>query len=153
MVGSAQLATPSGVTSIGWGAAVDLTPVTRVMIPSMPLKALVPPTRWIWLTNINSPAASLATHINVSFAGCEGDSLIMLLDARGIAASTGSACASGVNRASRVLLAQGVPEELARGTLRLTLGYTTTETDIDQLVNVLPQVVAQARKAGMAGGF
>lgn len=103
--------------------------------------------------NINSPAASLATHINVSFAGCEGDSLIMLLDAHGIAASTGSACASGVNRASRVLLAQGVPEELARGTLRLTLGYTTTETDIDQLVNVLPQVVAQARKAGMAGGF
>lgn len=102
---------------------------------------------------INTPENSLATHINVSFSGCEGDSLIMLLDAHGIAASTGSACANGVNRASRVLLAQGVPEELARGTLRLTLGYTTTQDDVDQLIQVLPQVVAQAQKAGMAGGF
>ena len=99
---------------------------------------------------INTPARSLPTHLNVSFPGAEGDSLIMLLDQRGIAAATGSACSRGVNRASRVLLAQGVPEATARGTLRFSLGYTTTQDDVDTLLAHLPAVVDQARRAGMA---
>lgn len=99
---------------------------------------------------INTPEHSLATHLNVSFPGCEGDSLIMLLDSFGFATATGSACANGVNRASRVLLAQGVPEAVARGTLRLTMGYTTTQADVEKLVEVLPKAVALARQAGMA---
>lgn len=100
---------------------------------------------------INTPAEfALPTHLNVSFPNAEGDSLIMMLDAAGIAASTGSACANGVNRASRVLLAQGVDEKLARGTLRLTLGYTTTEEDVEYLINHLAKAVTMAQRAGMA---
>ncbi|MCS4531937.1 cysteine desulfurase [Corynebacterium sp. ES2730-CONJ] len=99
---------------------------------------------------INTPELSLSSHINFSFPGCEGDSLIMLLDAMNIAASTGSACANGVNRASRVLLAQGLDDATARGTLRITLGYTTTEDDVDTLLAALPKVVERARAAGMA---
>ena len=82
--------------------------------------------------------------------GARINTLIMMLDAAGIAASTGSACANGVNRASRVLLAQGVDEKLARGTLRLTLGYTTTEEDVEYLINHLAKAVTMAQRAGMA---
>ncbi|MDO4631981.1 MAG: cysteine desulfurase family protein [Corynebacterium sp.] len=99
---------------------------------------------------INTPTQSLPTHLNVSFPGAEGDSLIMLLDAAGIAASTGSACANGVNRASRILLAQRVAEKLARGTLRLTMGYTTTQEDVDHVIQHLAKAVDMAQRAGMA---
>lgn len=99
---------------------------------------------------LNTPKDSLATHVNVSFPGAEGDSLIMLLDSQGFALATGSACANGVNRASRVLLAQGVDEKTARGTLRISLGYTTTEDEVAQLIEALPKAVAIARQAGMA---
>lgn len=99
---------------------------------------------------LNTPEHSLATHVNISIPGAEGDSLIMLLDSHGIAASTGSACANGVNRASRVLLAQGLSESLARGTLRLSMGYTTTDEDVAYLIEHLPKVIAQAKAAGMA---
>ncbi|AKK05636.1 cysteine desulfurase family protein [Corynebacterium mustelae] len=99
---------------------------------------------------LNTPQHSLSTHVNISIPGAEGDSLIMLLDSHGIAASTGSACANGVNRASRVLLAQGLSESLARGTLRLSMGYTTTEEDVNYLIDKLPKVIAQAKRAGMA---
>lgn len=92
----------------------------------------------------------LPGHLHISFPGAEGDSLLMLLDVAGIAASTGSACASGVNRASEVLLAMGVDEPTARGALRITLGRTSTQDDVDKLLAVLPDVVSRARLAGMA---
>ncbi len=93
---------------------------------------------------------ALPGHAHMSFPGAEGDSLIMLLDAAGIDAATGSACSAGVNRASHVLTAMGVPVEVARGALRLTLGHTTTEEDVARIVEVLPGVVERARAAGMA---
>lgn len=93
---------------------------------------------------------SLASHLYMSFPGAEGDSLIMLLDHKGIEASAGSACHMGVNRASEVLLAMGVDEKTARGTLRLTLGRTTTQEDIAAVAEALPEVVRLARLAGMA---
>ncbi|MDN8579176.1 cysteine desulfurase family protein [Corynebacterium bovis] len=99
----------------------------------------------VWTTE---PA--LPGHAHMSFPGAEGDSLIMLLDAAGIDAATGSACSAGVNRASHVLTAMGVPVEVARGALRLTLGHTTTEEDVARIVEVLPGVVERARAAGMA---
>lgn len=92
----------------------------------------------------------LPGHVHVCFRGAEGDSLIMLLDSQGIAASTGSACSQGVNRPSHVLLAMGVSEADARGAVRFSLGRTTTEAEVDQLLAVLPGIVEQARAAGMA---
>ncbi|WP_268871090.1 cysteine desulfurase family protein [Corynebacterium atypicum] len=99
---------------------------------------------------VNTSGPALPGHLSVSFEGAEGDSLIMLLDELGIAAATGSACSSGVNRASRVLLAMGLDESVARGTLRFSLGRTTTDADVDRVLEVLPGVVERARAAGMA---
>ncbi|WP_297007579.1 cysteine desulfurase family protein [uncultured Corynebacterium sp.] len=93
---------------------------------------------------------ALPSHVHVSFPGAEGDSLIMLLDVAGVDASTGSACSSGVNRASHVLTAMGVDVHTARGALRLTTGPATTDTDIDRICALLPGVVEQARAAGTA---
>lgn len=93
---------------------------------------------------------SLPGHLHVSFPGAEGDSLIMLLDAAGVDASTGSACSAGVNRASHVLTAMGVPVDVARGALRLTIGADITDEQVDYLAGILPRVVEQARAAGMA---
>lgn len=94
--------------------------------------------------------ASLPSHVHMSFPGAEGDSLIMLLDAARVDASTGSACSAGVNRASHVLAAMGVPVDVARGALRLTLGPQTTAQDVERVAELLPRVVEQARAAGMA---
>lgn len=82
--------------------------------------------------------------------GCEGDSLLYLLDAAGVAASTGSACTAGVPQPSHVLLAMGLPEQAARGALRLTLGHPSTEADVDRFLQVLPGAVERARKASSA---
>ncbi|MEV6767948.1 cysteine desulfurase family protein [Nocardia sp. NPDC051030] len=93
----------------------------------------------------------LPGNAHFTFPGCEGDSLLMLLDAAGIECSTGSACNAGVAGPSHVLLAMGVEPALARGSLRFTLGHNSTDADIDALLAVLPQVVERAKAAGMAG--
>ena len=93
---------------------------------------------------------ALPGHLHMSFPGAEGDSLIMLLDAAGVDASTGSACSAGVNRASHVLTAMGVPVDVARGTLRLTIGADIADEQVEYLAGILPRVVEQARAAGMA---
>ncbi len=80
--------------------------------------------------------------------GCEGDSLLYLLDAAGVECSTGSACQAGVPQPSHVLLAMGHPEAEARGALRLSLGHTSTDADVDAFLGVLPGVVERARRAG-----
>lgn len=101
-------------------------------------------------TGTDTGTGALPSHVHASFPGAEGDSLIMLLDAAGVDASTGSACSAGVNRASHVLTAMGVDVPTARGALRLTTGPATTDKDIDRLCALLPGVVDQARAAGMA---
>jgi cysteine desulfurase len=90
----------------------------------------------------------LPGNAHLSFAGCEGDSLLLLLDARGIECSTGSACSAGVARPSHVLLAMGCTEERARGSLRLSLGHTSTQADVDAFVEAIGPVVERARLAG-----
>lgn len=100
----------------------------------------------IWTPEVGA----LPGHLHMSFPGAEGDSLIMLLDAAGVDASTGSACSAGVNRASHVLTAMGVPVDVARGALRLTLGADITDDQVEYLADILPRVVEQARAAGMA---
>jgi cysteine desulfurase len=85
-----------------------------------------------------------------TFDGCEGDSLLMLLDANGIECSTGSACTAGVAQPSHVLLAMGADAARARGSLRLSLGHNSTEADVDAALRVLPAAVTRARQAALA---
>lgn len=92
----------------------------------------------------------LPGNVHITVPGCEGDSLLFLLDVAGFAVSTGSACRAGIPEASHVLLAMGLDEPTARGALRFTLGPTSTATEVDALLAVLPRVVEQARSAGFA---
>jgi len=88
----------------------------------------------------------LANNVNISFDGAEGEAIIVMLDQKGIAASTGSACSSGSLEPSHVLLAMGLSEEQAHGSLRLTLGKLTTQQDIEKVFKVLPTVIQRLRK-------
>jgi cysteine desulfurase len=91
----------------------------------------------------------LPGNVHVTIPGCQGDSLLFLLDQRGFSVSTGSACHAGVSEISHVLIAMGIPETEAAGALRFTLGDATTPENIDALIAVLPEVVAIARQAGV----
>jgi cysteine desulfurase len=93
--------------------------------------------------------ARLPANAHFTFPGCEGDSLLYLLDSTGVEVSTGSACQAGVPRPSHVLLAMGVPEADARGALRFSFGATSTDADVDLVLDVLPGVVERARAAGL----
>ena len=97
------------------------------------------------------PAERLPGIAHFTFPGCEGDSLLFLLDMMGVEASTGSACTAGIPRPSHVLLAMGLTEEQARGAQRFSLGWTSTEDDVDALLAVVGRAFQQARQAGMAG--
>jgi cysteine desulfurase len=86
---------------------------------------------------------------HLTFPGCEGDSLLYLLDARGVECSTGSACQAGVPQPSHVLTAMGVPDDEARGALRFSLGWSSTEADVDAVLRAIGPVVERARRAGL----
>ncbi|WP_417233527.1 cysteine desulfurase family protein [Arthrobacter sp.] len=92
----------------------------------------------------------LPGNAHFTFPGCEGDSLLFVLDMLGVQSSTGSACTAGVPRPSHVLLAMGHDEEAARGAQRFTIGHTTTAADVETLVAALPEAHARAKQAGMA---
>ncbi|WP_292517087.1 cysteine desulfurase NifS [Methanoculleus sp.] len=92
------------------------------------------------------PTERLANNANFSFRYVEGESILLLLDAQGICASTGSACSSGSLEPSHVLLATGLSHEEAHGSLRLTLGDANTEDDVDYVLSVLPDVIGRLRR-------
>ena len=94
-------------------------------------------------------APGLPGTVHFTFPGCSADSLIFLLDAAGVSVSAGSACTAGVNRPSHVLLAMGRSEDEATGALRITLGYTTTEADINAFLAAFPGAHQAAKKAGL----
>ncbi|MFF4221426.1 cysteine desulfurase family protein [Streptomyces sp. L500] len=96
------------------------------------------------------PAGRLPANAHFSFPGCEGDSLLLLLDAQGIECSTGSACTAGVAQPSHVVLATGTDRDLARGTLRFSLGHTSTREDVTAVVEAIGPVVERARTAGLS---
>lgn len=96
------------------------------------------------------PAGRLPANAHFSFPGCEGDSLLLLLDAQGIECSTGSACTAGIAQPSHVLLATGIDPDLARGTLRFSLGHTSTEEDVKALAQAIGPAVERARTAGLS---
>ena len=89
----------------------------------------------------------LPANAHFSFPGCEGDSLLLLLDARGIEVSTGSACSAGVAQPSHVLLSMGADEQTARSSLRFSLGHTSTRDDVEALAAAIGPVVERARGA------
>ncbi|MEV7195239.1 cysteine desulfurase family protein [Streptomyces sp. NPDC093510] len=97
-----------------------------------------------------SPAGRLPANAHFTFPGCEGDSLLLLLDAQGIECSTGSACTAGIAQPSHVLLATGTDPDLARGTLRFSLGHTSTKADVDAVAAAIGPAVERARTAGLS---
>jgi cysteine desulfurase len=94
------------------------------------------------------PQQRLPGNAHFSFPGCEGDDLLLLLDAAGVYCSTGSACSAGIAQPSHVLLAMGATKARARSTLRFSLGHSSTMDDVTALAAVLPGAVARARRAG-----
>ncbi|GAA3904901.1 cysteine desulfurase family protein [Streptomyces lacrimifluminis] len=96
------------------------------------------------------PVGRLPANAHFTFPGCEGDSLLLLLDAQGIECSTGSACTAGVAQPSHVLLATGVAPGLARGTLRFSFGHTSTQADVEAVTKAIGPVVDRARAAGLS---
>jgi cysteine desulfurase len=96
------------------------------------------------------PNDRLPGNAHFSFPGCEGDALLMLLDAAGVDVSTGSACSAGIPEPSHVLLALGVDESTARGSLRFSLGRTSSADDVEALLVALPGAVERASRAGSA---
>jgi cysteine desulfurase len=97
-----------------------------------------------------APDGRLPGNAHFSFPGCEGDSLLLLLDAQGIECSTGSACTAGVAQPSHVLLAAGAEPDLARGTLRFSLGHTSTKADVEAVAEAIGPAVERARGAGLS---
>lgn len=91
------------------------------------------------------PTRRLPNHVNFSFEFIEGESLLLSLDLQGVAASSGSACTSGSLEPSHVLLAMGIPPEIAHGSLRLTLGKDNTDEDVSYFLEILPPIVERLR--------
>jgi cysteine desulfurase len=100
---------------------------------------------------VDGAPSRLPGNAHLRFPGCEGDSLLMLLDANGIECSTGSACTAGVARPSHVLLAMGLNEQAARGALRFSFGHTSTPADVAAVDAAIGPVVERARRAALAG--
>ena len=102
---------------------------------------------------VNAEQSPRAPHLlSIAVQGADSEALLMHLDLAGVAASSGSACSTGAVEPSHVLMAMGVPRDLALGTVRFSLGRETTREDIDRAVEVVPSVVAKVRKlAGVLG--
>jgi cysteine desulfurase len=96
------------------------------------------------------PESRLPGNAHLSFPGCEGDALLMLLDAAGVECATGSACSAGIAQPSHVLLAMGADVDDARSSLRFTLGWPTTKADVDALIEAVPEAVRRAKSAGLS---
>jgi len=92
------------------------------------------------------PTRRVPNNVNFSFQGAEGESIVLRLNEKGIAASTGSACSSHELKASHVLLALGIGEEMAHGSLRITLGKDNTEKDVNDLIRILPDIIFSLRE-------
>jgi cysteine desulfurase len=101
-------------------------------------------------SDVDGGPSRLPGNVHFRFPGCDGDALLMLLDAQGIECSTGSACTAGVPRPSHVLLAMGVPEADAVGALRFSMGHSSTVSDVDAVLEAIGPAVERARRARRA---
>ena len=93
------------------------------------------------------PENRLPSILHVAFPGCEAETLLLMLDAEGVACSAGSACAAGVPQASHVPLAMGLEAATARGSLRFSFGHTSTDADVDAVLATLPGIIERSRAA------
>lgn len=123
------------------GLRDELIRVVRTEVPDAALNGDTTDSR------VDGGPGRLPGNAHLSFPGCEGDSLLMLLDAHGIDCSTGSACTAGVAQPSHVLLAMGADECTARGSLRFSLGHTSTSADVAAVAGAIGSVVERARNA------
>ena len=123
----------------------ELVAGVRERVPGVVLNGAVP-------TGGSGLSDRLPGNAHLSFPGCEGDSLLMLLDARGVECSTGSACSAGIARPSHVLLAMGADPDLARSSLRFSLGHTSTEQDVTELLEAIGPSTERSRRAGALSG-
>ena len=98
------------------------------------------------------PTDTIMSTLNVSFAGAEGESILLYLDLEGIAVSTGSACASGSLDPSHVLMATGMPVERAHGSIRMSLGRENTQEDVDYVLEKLPGIIGKIREMSTVYG-
>lgn len=96
------------------------------------------------------PELRLPNTLSIGFEGVEGEALLLALDMEGIAASSGSACASGSVETSHVLQAMGLPEDLAKNTVRFSIGEGNTEEDVETVLSILPQVISRIRSANVS---
>lgn len=138
---------------VGFGVACRLAAERReedekrmVSLRDMLWKGIVERVPGIFLNG--DPVSRLPNTLNVSFEGVEGESVVINLDLEGVAVSTGSACASGKVTLSHVLVAMGLDEARVRGSVRFSLGRGTTETDINQVLEILPPVIERLRSLG-----
>lgn len=94
---------------------------------------------------LNTPDKSLPGTLNISFKYIEGESILLMLDLKGICASSGSACTSGSLDPSHVLLAIGLPHEVAHGSIRFSLDHNNTEEDVDYMIKIIPTIIQKLR--------
>ena len=144
----------AGVTGMATAArdAVETMDATAARVRALRDRMIAEVLATIDDVDLNGPTGAdrLPGNTHFTFRGCEGDSLLMLLDAKGIECSTGSACTAGVAQPSHVLTAMGAAPASARGSLRFSLGHTSTDADIDAVLAVLPAAVERARQAALA---
>lgn len=135
---------------VGLGKAIELA-VSTMEEKNAKLKALrdklIEGLLKVPYTRLNGPRGEnrLPGNVNVCFQYIEGESVLLLLDDVGICASSGSACTSGALDPSHVLLAIGLPHEIAHGSLRLSLGESNTEEEVDYVLEVIPKIVQRLR--------
>jgi len=135
------------------GMAVALKDACETMAAEMPRVAalrdkLIDGLSAIPKSRLNGhPSLRLPGNVNFAFEGVEGESLLLYLDAKGIAASSGSACTSGSLDPSHVLLAIGLPHEVAHGSLRLSLSHDRATEDVDYILAEVPAIVAKLRES------
>ena len=149
------MGTPDVAATVGMAVAieraVDGLEAHRIRLTSLRDRLIDGVLASVEDTRLNGPRdGRLPGNAHFTFEGCEGDSLLMLLDANGIECSTGSACTAGVPQPSHVLLAMGADAAAARGSIRLSMGCTSVPEDIDAVLDVLPGAVARARQAALA---
>lgn len=142
--GTENVAAIAGMTAALEEAAASIPETTAKLLPLR--QKLMDGLNEIPYSELNGDAESrLPSNVNFCFEGIEGESLLLLLDDKGICASSGSACTSGSLDPSHVLLAIGRPHEVAHGSLRLSLGEDTTEEEVDTIIQSVTEVVTYLR--------
>jgi len=137
-----------GILGFGKAAALASRDLKKYYEKTMPLRKRLREGLLDKIPNIKingHPVDILPNTLNVSFPGAEGEAILLSMDIEGIEASTGSACASGSLEPSHVLLAMGIGPELAHGSIRFSLGWGTTEEDVNFIVETLPPIIEKLR--------